>query len=426
MKKTILISVLAALCLNFRLSAQSTPSPLQPGDTLPALTFTQLANTKSQRIATKDYAGQLLIFDFWATWCSTCIKKFPEVEALQRQYDGRVRFIAVNSRSTLDSDNKVRAFFKKHPEFRFPSITGDTVLDKLFPHHAVPHYAWIRNNVVLAVTGPEAIHRDTIAAVLEGRARPAAFEDRMTDLSRPIFYKGNGGEPDGYAYRSLLSPYTPGLASYVYRGADENGQVSRLLYANQTVSGLLSAAYPELGRAEKNRIMTAEGTAPGILQDSTGTAWNTLHRYVYEAIFPPRTRGAAQRLMQEDLRRYFSLTLDSALMEKPCLVFSRTRPTDPKAPEAAATNWYEREPGTPVTFRHYPLDDLLHSLEEVSGLPLLNETGGNPAVDLNLRRDNPDAQELNKALRKQGLRVIRASRRIKVYLIRQVPEQPNR
>ncbi|MFZ9882403.1 MAG: TlpA family protein disulfide reductase, partial [Phycisphaerales bacterium] len=43
-----------------------------------------------------DLKGQIVVLDFWATWCGPCIKKIPEINALQKKYaDKGVVFIGV-------------------------------------------------------------------------------------------------------------------------------------------------------------------------------------------------------------------------------------------------------------------------------------------------------------------------------------------
>lgn len=42
-------------------------------------------------------AGLLLLVDFWADWCSPCKMMAPVVEALARDYAGRVLFAKINT-----------------------------------------------------------------------------------------------------------------------------------------------------------------------------------------------------------------------------------------------------------------------------------------------------------------------------------------
>jgi len=58
--------------------------------------------------------GKVVLVDFWATWCPTCIKQFPHTVALFEQY--RDRGLAVFSVS-LDQPNaepQVRTFLEKN------------------------------------------------------------------------------------------------------------------------------------------------------------------------------------------------------------------------------------------------------------------------------------------------------------------------
>ncbi|MEO7214536.1 MAG: TlpA disulfide reductase family protein [Mucilaginibacter sp.] len=426
MKKMILLSVLAALCLFSSAGAQDKPTgpPLKKGDTLPSLTFIQLINSKAKTIRTGDYKDQLLIIDFWATWCSSCIKMFPAVEELQEKFKGKVKFLAVDGWHG-DSKEKLTAFFKRHPEFHFPSVWGDTVLGQLLPHQTVPFYAWIKDNKVMATTGIEAIHADTIAAVLKGTSRPTDQQNLALNLNRPIYVEGNGGEPSQYIYRSLLTPYSPGYRNPVMRSTDGKGQTNRLLFVNHTTYYLIRSAFPELGRVNENRIMTTKEVDPGFRQDSISFEWNSKHRFTYEAIFPPRSRAAALFLMQDDMRRYFGLTVDSVLVERECLVFSAAKSIASNAVLKEAkpeSNWYTPESNIPVTLSNYPLREALQLFDEVSELPVLNETGSDPLIDLRLKKAAVDEPELRAVLKKYGVTLKREKRKIRMYAIHAVNE----
>src|SRR5215471_2880055 len=51
------------------------------GETLPDLTGYQLEGQLPGRLK-----GQVVLLDFWASWCVPCKQSFPAMEALQKQY----------------------------------------------------------------------------------------------------------------------------------------------------------------------------------------------------------------------------------------------------------------------------------------------------------------------------------------------------
>ena len=54
----------------------------------PAPDFT-LQNLDGDAVSLAEYRGDVVILDFWATWCKPCTKTFPELHALQQEYADR-------------------------------------------------------------------------------------------------------------------------------------------------------------------------------------------------------------------------------------------------------------------------------------------------------------------------------------------------
>lgn len=52
-----------------------------------------------------------VVINFWATWCTSCIKELPLLEELKRK-NPEVEFLAINAG---DSKVKIKKFLKKNP-----------------------------------------------------------------------------------------------------------------------------------------------------------------------------------------------------------------------------------------------------------------------------------------------------------------------
>lgn len=66
------------------------------GSTAPELNFIWSSDGTTTKLS--EHKGQVVVLDFWATWCAPCIASFPEIAELKKLYDGySVKIIGVTS-----------------------------------------------------------------------------------------------------------------------------------------------------------------------------------------------------------------------------------------------------------------------------------------------------------------------------------------
>ncbi len=76
-------------------------------------------DTSGREISLADYEGQVVVLDFWATWCGPCVTKLPELIAVQEKYaDQGVQVIGVSGDRSIED---LRGF-EENSDLNFPTI----------------------------------------------------------------------------------------------------------------------------------------------------------------------------------------------------------------------------------------------------------------------------------------------------------------
>lgn len=105
-----LAAVAVALLSASPLSAQETGLPI--GSVAPAAAVETLTGEPAD-LQSVIGGGKPTVIEFWATWCSNCRELEPAMEAAQRRFGDRVRFVGV-AVSVNQSDERVRRYVAEH------------------------------------------------------------------------------------------------------------------------------------------------------------------------------------------------------------------------------------------------------------------------------------------------------------------------
>ncbi|WP_299793506.1 peroxiredoxin [uncultured Shewanella sp.] len=85
------VALLFALTLTFCINAE----PLSVGERAPDFTLKQ---TDNSTFTLSDYRGKRSVYlVFWNTWCGYCMKKVPDLIAIEREFGERVELLAINT-----------------------------------------------------------------------------------------------------------------------------------------------------------------------------------------------------------------------------------------------------------------------------------------------------------------------------------------
>ena len=94
---------------------------------IPELTMKTL---DGKTLTTKDLAGKVAIFNFWATWCAPCRAEIPDLVKLQEQYRDHLIIIGVVSE---DGPEEVVAKFANEFRINYPIVMETPELTAAFP-----------------------------------------------------------------------------------------------------------------------------------------------------------------------------------------------------------------------------------------------------------------------------------------------------
>jgi len=137
-----------------------------------------LAGTNGDKVRLRDYRGQIVVLNFWATWCLPCNDEMPMLVQAEKEYKARgVTFIAASLDDSKTKKN-VPAFLSKY-QVAFPVGLGATSDDlaKLGMGEAVPATAFLDKDgsIVARVSGQirEAEVKERLDWLLSDRSGPA-------------------------------------------------------------------------------------------------------------------------------------------------------------------------------------------------------------------------------------------------------------
>jgi len=147
------------------------------------LTPFSLENADGKMVNSKDWANQIVVIDFWATWCRPCIEAFPGMQLLIDQYakDAKVAVYMIGTMQFGDYKTKSVKYVRDN-NYRFnllhdavgPKGEQDLVfrsLTPLFKSSAIPRKIIIKNGVVRysseGYSGSPSQLRDELSTAIE-------------------------------------------------------------------------------------------------------------------------------------------------------------------------------------------------------------------------------------------------------------------
>jgi thiol-disulfide isomerase/thioredoxin len=402
----------------------ATQQPLSVGDRMPQIKVGNIINYPVSKIQLSSLQDKLVIIDFFATWCTACIKSLPKLDSLQQQFGGKLQVLIVTS----ESPGKIEAFKKKNKLFArcsLPIVAGDTVFKKLFPHLLLPHEVWIdANGLINAITSDKEITAANISAMIAGAPLHLPLKkDRLDfDSRKPLLQDGNGGDENDLLYRSVWAGRLQGMSTREGRVSERNA--TRYFYINTPVLSLYKKV---LGFASNRVILEVQDPARYILPSGASEEWLDSNLYTYELTVPAQTnKKQLQALFLNDLNRYLHLSGSMELRQMKCWAVVNTRSNDAAfITKGLQPNLTYVDTSASWLFISQPMSEIVASFNDLNTpapdqLIILDETGFTGNADMEI----PAAAMhnlilLHIVLRRYGLSLVPVEREIEMLVLKE-------
>jgi thiol-disulfide isomerase/thioredoxin len=409
------------MCLSIsnELQAQQI-KPLSIGDKLPEVQFSSIYNNRASKVSTQDFIGKTILIDFWATWCSPCVRSLNFLDSLQMRYkDDLVVICTTKEDSKLVREVMHKLFVDKSPTFL--TVFNENILEQYFPHQSIPHCVWIdRDGKVKAITNKAEVTDKNISDFVNQTKLQLTNKVTETkyDQHRPPYASKQLLLADEFLYHSMFTKYRADLNSSISRGADNtfisciNAPITRLY---QCAFGKFDLAFLDMNKIVCLGISTlADSVEIGLFKSNTIIKlWEKqmdAYAYSYELATKDTIFSKDQlfHIMQDDLNKFFiSKGIEGHIEKRPVKIMALTEiSTDGKYKSNSNNKPAHYLADNFLKVENEPISFFLTQLQAVFNTDfgsLKNETGYKGKVSLELNNSSNDLSSLNKELAKYGL-----------------------
>ncbi len=435
MKTKTIVTLALLICATITGFGQQTPAVkrLKIGDPVPGYTLSKLLNYPEQTLKLNDFKGKILILDYWNTACVSCIESWPKLLKLQEEYKDKIQIVLVNS---LQDEKVILPLLKKWEKnfsrkMTLPIAYGEKMVDSLFPHAAVPHVAWIDQNVAVKyITSGSYLNAETIQHVLDGKSMQIyeKTDSYIEDInySKPLFVDGNGGTSDNIIYSTVISKFVPGItgtAMYYSKKAYSVGVLTNAslvrMFRELYGKGIDKFGSQQLLPYARVVLKTAD-TA------SIVSYLNKIFRYenlfnIQVTVQKEISKEKIKRKMITDLELYFQVKTAWTKQKTPCLVVSRSSSPITTYRDGARALTYR---DSKITVNKVTLQELINQfLSNISSwyefpYPVVDETNyGGELGNISFETDLGNYRLVGRELEKHGLKFSIEEREVDVLVV---------
>jgi uncharacterized protein (TIGR03435 family) len=402
LKSLLALSFAAAAALSAQCqSTEPNPNALKAGSPAPELKFTHLLQAPAG--AKVDWAslhGKAVVLEFWATWCVPCVADIPVLNSLQASLDpSKVQFISIDDEDAA----VVQLFLKKRTVSGWLGFENSGMLQQEYGVTDIPATIVIDPNgrIVSTTATPATLSKEQLLAVVDGKdgpldvVHPSTAKPSLTDET-----KASAKEDETHT-DSKTEDADLALLEIVLSKGGEGGSRNQFQgpghfdLTNLTPVGLLRNALD----IPESRI----SSPPELLTKKYNLHVNAPH--LDQDLFNQAVETAIAAGIGVHIKHHIAETQSYVLTAKP-------EAKDHFSESSLGFAVYQPKIQT-LTCRSASATKIAAALEQILGIPVVNETGLKGQATSSLKIVPKDLASANEALGKElGLTLVPAERPI--------------
>jgi len=399
---------------------------LKVGEKVPRIFIRKIINNQFKSGYIQDFKEKLIILDFWAVGCASCVEKLPKLDSLQISFARRIKILPV----TFDSEETVSTFFKSNKygrRVRLPSVVEDKNLTMWFKHLAISHMVWIYKEKVVAITDASYVTKSNIELILNGGTQnwPVKDDGTIIDPTKPFILKNKVSNLNKYV---IISSFKAGNINGLDRIGtirDSIRQIRRNYIFNMDLLASYKYIWYKLGINLENVYLEVKDKSKYIYNPKKNLLadWQSEHAFCYESEFPENGLNYEQQLLviKADLDRFFGVITKFENRSTNCLILTKKDNVYDNI-KTKGGDFSIYKDGNQLKFRNCAISDILPYLNEgTEDRVIIDETNYKERVDLDLDITSPgDISAVNHSFEKYGLNINIEKRILKTFCIKEI------
>jgi uncharacterized protein (TIGR03435 family) len=382
-----LILIPAALLIIGVISANAQrPSP-KIGDQAPALSLSKVIGNSS--VGLNELKGNVVVLEFWATWCVPCIPALNHFNELSEKFKGKpVRFIAI----TDEDESKIAQFVKTQPIRTWIGFDPTRAAFDAYQAIGLPHTVVVDGNGrIAAITKPENVTETVLNDLLAGKSVSLPLKESIAD--------------DLDWDQAVTSDQIKPLMQVIIKPSNANsGGV-------KTRSGHVTAD----GAVLMNLIVAAYQTSPVRIVNNLP---ESSEKYRVSVIVPPGREDALYPLFQQALTTTFGINVRREMRETDVIILTVPPGKVSKLQPSQAKEALGMMLRGQIRSIKQPIRTLTEFLENIWGRPVIDKTGLAGEYDWELPYSGVDKTILFNAVReKLGLEITETKQPIEMLIL---------